>query len=138
MQPLALLMPSLMHFSPPQRLCQVHSLQLSFNEDSILLVLGKPSGNLGTNYYARNQLLARNRLATLSAPHQRCQHHIKGAPMLTEDLKGLTMLMLFLSPMLMLFLRPPPLCQVHSHQSSRHYHSEMTVAKQAWHDHLPY
>ena len=29
-------------------------------------------------------------LATPSAPHQRCQHHIKGAPLLTEDLKRLT------------------------------------------------
>ena len=28
--------------------------------------------------------------ATPSIPHQRCQHHIKGAPLLTEDLKGLT------------------------------------------------
>ena len=43
-------------------------------------------------------------LATLSAPHQRCQHHIKGAPLLTEDLKELTThRRLFLSPMLMLF-----------------------------------
>ena len=29
-------------------------------------------------------------LATPSAPHQRCQHHIKGAPLLTKNLKGLT------------------------------------------------
>ena len=59
-QPLPLLLPSLMHFSQPLRLYQVHSLQLSFNEDSNLLLLGKPPGKLGTNYYARNQLLARN------------------------------------------------------------------------------
>ena len=40
--------------------------------------------------------------------------------------------------MVMHFLQPPPLYQVHSHRSSRHYHSDMSVAKQAWHGHLPY
>ena len=44
----------------------------------------------------------------------------------------------FLSLLVMHFSQPPPLCQVHSHQSSLHYHSAMTVTKQAWHGHLPY
>ena len=77
-------------------------------------------------------------LATPSTPHQRCQHHIKGAPLLTADLKGLTTHLALLTPMLMLFSRPPPLCQVLSYQSSRHYHSAVTVVKQGWHEHLPY
>ena len=78
-------------------------------------------------------------LATLSAPHQRWQHHIKGAPLLTEDLMELTT---HLAPLLIAvadaLLKLPPLCKVHSRQSSRHYHSAMTVAKQAWHGHLPH
>ena len=59
-QLLALLLPSLMHFSQLPCLYQVHSLQLSYNEVSSLLLLGKPPGNFGTDYYAKNQLLARN------------------------------------------------------------------------------
>ena len=35
-------------------------------------------------------------LASLSAPHQRCQHHSKVALLLTEDLKGLTALLTLL------------------------------------------
>ena len=62
-QLLAFLLPSLMHFSPLQRLYQVHSLQLLFNEDSSLLLLGKPPVNFGTNYYARNQLLAKKSIS---------------------------------------------------------------------------
>ena len=62
-QLLALLLPSLMHFSQPPCLCQVHSLQLSFNEVSSLLLLGKPPEDPGTIYYARNQLLAKNSIS---------------------------------------------------------------------------
>ena len=76
---LALLLPSLMHFSQPPRLCQVHLVQLSFNEVSSLLLLGKPHGNFCTDYYARNQLLARNSTSNTQcttpkvlAPHQGC------------------------------------------------------------------
>ena len=32
-------------------------------------------------------------LASLSAPHQRCQHRVKGALLLTEDPEGLTTLL---------------------------------------------
>ena len=57
----------------------VHSLQLLFNEDSSLLLLGKPPRNFGTNYYARNQLLAKNNISNIRrttpkvpAPQQGC------------------------------------------------------------------
>ena len=56
-----------------------NSLQLSFNEDSSLLLFGKPPRNFGTDYYARNQLLARNGTSNtlcttpkVLAPHQGC------------------------------------------------------------------
>ena len=85
-QPLALLLPSLMHFSQPPRLHQVHSLQLSFNEDSSLLLLGKPPGNLGTNFYTQNKLLARNSTSNtqrttpkVPAPHQGCSTAHRGS-----------------------------------------------------------
>ena len=85
MQPLALL-PSLMHFSQPPLLYQVHSLQLSFNEDSSLLLLGKRPRNLGTNYYARNKVLARNSTSNtqrttpkVPAPHQGCSTAHRGS-----------------------------------------------------------
>ena len=75
-----------MHFSQPPHLYQVHSLQLSFNEDSGLLLLGKPNRNLGTNYYARNQLLARNSTSNtqcttpkVPAPHQGCSTAHRGS-----------------------------------------------------------
>ena len=98
------LLPSLMYFSQPPRFYQVHSMQLSFNEVSSLLLLGKPPRNSGTDDYARNQLLARNRTSNTQcttpkvlAPHQRCWRHIKSAILLTGDLKGLmTLLALFL------------------------------------------
>ena len=32
-------------------------------------------------------------LSMLSAPHQRCQHRVKGALLLTEDPEGLTILL---------------------------------------------
>ena len=41
--------------------------------------LGKPPENSDTNFYARIRLLARNIINTPSAPHQRCQHLLKGA-----------------------------------------------------------
>ena len=85
-QLLALLLPSLMHFSQLPHLYQVHSLQLSFNEDYSLLLLGKPPRNLGTNYYARNQLLARNSTSNTQcttpkvlAPHQECSIAHRGS-----------------------------------------------------------
>ena len=78
-QLLALLLPSLMHFSQTPRLYQVHSLQLPFNQISSLLLLGKPPGNFGTDYNARNQLLARNSTSNTQrttpkvlAPHHGC------------------------------------------------------------------
>ena len=52
--------------------------------------LASHSETLAQIYYARNQLLARNSTSNTQQQHQRCQHHIKGAPLLTEDLKGLT------------------------------------------------
>ena len=74
-----------MHFSQPPRLYQVHSMQLSFNEDSSLLLLVKPPGN-GTNYYARNQLLSRNNTSNtqrttpkVQAPHQGCSTAHRGS-----------------------------------------------------------
>ena len=75
-----------MHFSPLPLLYEVHSLQLSFNEDSSLLLLGKPPGNFGTNYYARNQLLAKNSISNtqrttqkLPAPQQGCSAAHRGS-----------------------------------------------------------
>ena len=62
-QLLALFLPSLMHFSQPPCLYQVHSLQLSFNEVSSLCLLSKLPKNSGTIYYARNQLLAKNSIS---------------------------------------------------------------------------
>ena len=75
-----------MHFSQLPRLYQVHSLQLSFNEDSSLLLLGKSPGNYSTNYYPRNQLLARNSTSStqcttpkMLAPHQGCSTAHRGS-----------------------------------------------------------
>ena len=72
--------------SQPPRLYQVHSLQLSFNEDSSLLLLGKSPRNLGTNYSARNQLLARNSTSNtqrttpkVPPPHQGCSTAHRGS-----------------------------------------------------------
>ena len=61
------------------RLYQILSLQLSSSEVSSLLLLGKPPGNFGSNYFARNKLLARNSTNNTQrttpkvlAPHQEC------------------------------------------------------------------
>ena len=85
---------ALLHFSchcwctisQPPCLYLVHSQQLSFNEDSSLFLLGKPPGNLGTNYYAKNQLLAWNSTSTtqhttpkVPAPHQGCSTAHRGS-----------------------------------------------------------
>ena len=57
-------------------------------KNTAFLLLGKPPRNPGTNYYARNRLLARNSTSktqsihrSISAPHQRCSAN-------SQDLKG--------------------------------------------------
>ena len=85
MQLLALPLPSLMHFSQLLRLYPVHSLQLSFSEDSSLLLLGKLLEDSGTIYYSWNQLLVKNSISNtqrttpkVPAPQQGCSTAHRG------------------------------------------------------------
>ena len=50
----------------------------------------KSLSDLDEDFITEIDFWLRMALATPSAPHQRWQHHIKGAPLLTEDLKGPT------------------------------------------------
>ena len=103
-------------------------------------LLGKPHGNLGTNYYATNKLLARNSTSNtqrtipkVPEPHQGCSTAHRGSEGTNNSTSASSCHRCWCSSRDL-----HPFCQVHSHRSSRHYHSAMTVAKQAWHDHLPY
>ena len=68
--------------------------------------LGKPPENSGICFYARIRLLARNNINTSSSFHQRCQHLIQGALLLTKTRRDYCLSWLFfLSPFMMHFSR---------------------------------
>ena len=72
-------------------------------------------------FYCRNILLTSNNTAIASAPHQRCQHLLKGALLLANSTTDLRLFWrFFLSPFLMHFPQLTPCYQVNSPKNLLH------------------
>ena len=128
-----------MRFSRLPSCYQVYLPQAFFNEDSNIFSCISSHPETHNNFIAEIDFWLRIALINIAHPqvhftsHRNAQHHLRRTPSRLPQ-----HLALLLIAMVIHFLQPPPLCQVNSHWSSRHYHSTMSVAKQAWHGHLPY